>query len=287
MNAAISHYESSALGWERAAFVRARAAAGDVALGEAFLKTVQPFIWRRNLDFGAVEELRAVSRRIRAHHFGGQVFGPGYDLKRGRGGIREVEFFVQIHQLIHGGRDPSLRVADTLGGITALTKAGWINGHAAHVLADAYRLYRTIEHRLQMVEDRQTHSLPADPDALDSVARLHGLDGGAAYLICSVRMSRRLVRSTIASMVRNEPQSRAGAIRWRTACARQGSLTWRVPPRGSANGAAANFAPFAARLHSQHWRQFCHRCSRLLVARRMPMRRWLHLMPCLPVCQPH
>ena len=182
VNAAISHYESSALAWERAAFIRARAAAGDVALGAQFLKAIQPFVWRRNLDFGAVEELRAMSRRIRAHHAGGQLFGPGYDLKRGRGGIREVEFFVQIHQLIHGGRDPSLRVADTLGGITALTKAGWLSASSARVLADAYRLYRTIEHRLQMVDDRQTHSLPSDQAALDSVAMLHGLSHGQALL---------------------------------------------------------------------------------------------------------
>ena len=182
VNAAISHYESSALAWERAAFLRARAAAGDVALGEQFLRTIQPFVWRRSLDFGAVEELRAMSRRIRAHHAGGQAFGPGYDLKRGRGGIREVEFFVQIHQLIHGGRDPALRVSDTLGGIAALAKAGWIDTAAAKALADAYRLYRTIEHRLQMVEDRQTHSLPNDLDALNSVAQLHGLATGAALL---------------------------------------------------------------------------------------------------------
>jgi [glutamine synthetase] adenylyltransferase / [glutamine synthetase]-adenylyl-L-tyrosine phosphorylase len=182
MNAAISHYESSALSWERAAFVRARAAAGDAALGAQFLETIQPFIWRRSLDFGAVEELRAMSRRIRSHHAGGQVFGPGYDLKRGRGGIREVEFFVQIHQLIHGGRDPALRVADTLGGIAALTHAGWIDADTATTLADAYRLYRTIEHRLQMVEDRQTHSLPTDAAALHSVAQLHDLTDGVALL---------------------------------------------------------------------------------------------------------
>ncbi len=182
VNAAISHYESSALAWERAAFIRARAASGDVARGQQFLETIQPFIWRRSLDFGAVEDLRAMSRRIRAHHAGGQAFGPGYDLKRGRGGIREVEFFVQIHQLIHGGRDPGLRVSNTLGGINALAKAGWIDAKTATTLADAYRLYRTIEHRLQMVEDRQTHSLPADPDALQSVALLHGLADGAALL---------------------------------------------------------------------------------------------------------
>lgn len=182
VNAAISHYESSALAWERAAFIRGRAAAGDVAQGQQFLDTIQPFIWRRSLDFGAVEELRAMSRRIRAHHAGGQVFGPGYDLKRGRGGIREVEFFVQIHQLIHGGRDPELRVSDTLGGIQALAKAGWIDAQTAATLANGYRLYRTIEHRLQMVEDCQTHSLPIDPAALEAVAHLHGLADGAALL---------------------------------------------------------------------------------------------------------
>lgn len=182
VEAAISHYESSALGWERAAFIRGRAAAGDVAMGAQFLETIQPFIWRRSLDFGAIEELRAISRRIRAHHAGGQAFGPGFDLKRGRGGIREVEFFVQIHQLIHGGRDPSLRVSDTLGGIAALVDAGRIEPDVAHVLADAYRVFRTIEHRLQMVEDRQTHSLPSNLGALDSVARLHDLEDGDALL---------------------------------------------------------------------------------------------------------
>jgi [glutamine synthetase] adenylyltransferase / [glutamine synthetase]-adenylyl-L-tyrosine phosphorylase len=180
--AAISHYESSALSWERAAFIRARSVAGDVAMGQRFLDTIQPFVWRRSLDFGAVAELRAMSRRIRSHHSGGQAFGSGYDLKRGRGGIREVEFFVQIHQLIHGGRNPALRVPDTLGGIAALFDAKWIDAATATVLANAYRLYRTIEHRLQMVDDRQTHSLPVDPASLDSVAQLHGLDEGAALL---------------------------------------------------------------------------------------------------------
>ena len=182
VDAAITHYESSALGWERAAFIRARAAAGDVALGARFLQAIQPFVWRRSLDFGALQELRNLSQRIRSHHAGGQAFGPGYDLKRGRGGIREVEFFVQIHQLIHGGRDSSLRVGDTLGAIVALQSSGRIDASTAQTLADAYRLFRTIEHRLQMVEDRQTHSLPIDLDALDNVARLHGLASGGAFL---------------------------------------------------------------------------------------------------------
>ena len=181
VDAAITHYESSALAWERAAFIRSRAAAGDTALGNRFLDAIQPFIWRRSLDFGAIGDLRALTRSIRSHHKG-QTFGAGYDLKRGRGGIREIEFYAQIHQLIHGGRDATLRDGATLPALTALSAAGWIGEGEAVLLGDAYRLYRTIEHRLQMVDDHQTHSLPTDAPALDAVARLHGLDDGAALL---------------------------------------------------------------------------------------------------------
>jgi glutamate-ammonia-ligase adenylyltransferase len=181
VEAAISYYESSAVAWERGAFVRARAAAGDRPLGQAFLDAIRPFVWRRSLDFGAVKEMRAMSQRIRAHH-GRTGFGPGYDLKRGRGGIREVEFYAQLHQLIHGGRDRTLRSPTTIPALESLAEAGIIEPEHAAGLAEAYRLFRTIEHRLQMVDDRQTHALPADPDALDNVARLHGLDDGAALL---------------------------------------------------------------------------------------------------------
>ncbi|WCT73374.1 bifunctional [glutamine synthetase] adenylyltransferase/[glutamine synthetase]-adenylyl-L-tyrosine phosphorylase [Sphingomonas naphthae] len=179
---ALLHYESSALPWERAAFIRARAAAGDVALGARFLDQIRPFVWRRSLDFGAIGEIRALSRRIRGHYAQGQALGPGYDVKRGRGGIREVEFFAQIHQLIHGGREPGLRAPATLDALAALAGAGRIGRDEAVVLGDAYRLLRTIEHRLQMIDDQQTHRLPRDPAALDGVARLHGLAHGAALL---------------------------------------------------------------------------------------------------------
>jgi len=182
VEAAISYYESAALPWERAAFIRARAAAGDPALGRYFLDAVHPFVWRRSLDFGAIGEITAISRRIRDHYAQGQAFGPGFDLKRGRGGIREIEFYVQIHQLIHGGREPELRSASTVEALAALERAGRIAPEAAAALHEAYRLLRTIEHRLQMVDDRQTHSLPADPAALDNVARLHGLADGGALL---------------------------------------------------------------------------------------------------------
>jgi glutamate-ammonia-ligase adenylyltransferase len=178
INAAISHYESSALPWERAAFIRARAAAGDLALGRRFLNSIEPFVWRRSLDFGVIDDVRQISGRIRDHYAQGARLGSGYDLKRGRGGIREVEFFVQIQQMIHGGRDPSVRAPATLDAIDALVDADRLNSWAAVQLADAYRLLRTIEHRTQMVEDAQTHLLPRDGPSLDNVAQLHGLRNG-------------------------------------------------------------------------------------------------------------
>lgn len=180
--AAISYYESSALPWERAAFVRARACAGDIALGERFLHEIQPFVWRRALDFGAIDEIRDISLRIRDHYAQGQGFGPGFDLKRGRGGIREAEFFTQVQQLIHGGRDPELRAPATLDALERLASAGRLDRHAAQSIGDGYRALRTAEHRVQMISDKQEHRLPSSPEELDAVARLHGLPGREALL---------------------------------------------------------------------------------------------------------
>jgi glutamate-ammonia-ligase adenylyltransferase len=182
LDAAISHYESSALPWERAAFIRARAAAGDIALGQRFLDAIKPFVWRRSLDFGVIEEVRQISARIRDHFAQNAQIGPGYDLKRGRGGIREVEFFVQIQQMIHGGRDASVRTPATLDAIRALLAAGRLEEEGAGELAETYRLLRTIEHRVQMVDDAQTHLLPSEAAALDNVAQLHGLEDGHSLL---------------------------------------------------------------------------------------------------------
>lgn len=182
VNAAISYYESMALPWERAAFIRARACAGDLALGGYFLDAVRPFVWRRALDYGAIREIRDISRRIRDHYSQAQAFGLGFDLKRGRGGIREVEFFAQIHQLIHGGRDPALRAPATRDALAALAEAGRIDADDAAALSEAYTVFRTIEHRLQMVDDLQTHQLPSDPAALANVASLHGAASGDALL---------------------------------------------------------------------------------------------------------
>ncbi len=178
---AIGYYESQALTWERAAFIRARVAAGDMALGAYFLDAIRPFVWRRGLDFGAIGEIRDLSRRIRDHYASGQAFGPGFDLKRGRGGIREAEFFAQIHQLIHGGRDPALRLPATRDALAALAAAGWIDDEQAGALTESYTVLRTIEHRVQMIDDRQTHVLPSGA-ALDHVAKLHGLDAGGELI---------------------------------------------------------------------------------------------------------
>jgi len=181
-DAALSHYESAALAWERAAFIRARAAAGDIPAAEDFLAQIRPFVWRKSLDFGAIAEIGRLTRRIRAHHGKVAAVGPGFDLKRGRGGIREVEFFAQTHQLIHGGRHPALRVRGTRESLDRLAEGGFITSEDAAMLGHAYDRLRVIEHRLQMVDDRQTHSLPSDPAALDRVARLDGLADGAALI---------------------------------------------------------------------------------------------------------
>ncbi|CAM8647163.1 bifunctional [glutamine synthetase] adenylyltransferase/[glutamine synthetase]-adenylyl-L-tyrosine phosphorylase [Sphingobium sp.] len=182
VEAAIGYYESTAMGWEQAAFIRARPAAGDIPLGDYFMRQIRPFVWRRSLDFGAIDAIVDISRRIRDHYAQGQAFGPGYDLKRGRGGIREVEFFAQVHQLIHGGRDPSLRSGNTREALAALAAANVIDRDVAARLDAAYILFRTIEHRLQMVEDHQTHELPKSAANLDNVAQLHGLPDAAALL---------------------------------------------------------------------------------------------------------
>jgi len=182
LDAALTHYESSALAWERAAFIRARACAGDIAAGEQFLAAIRPFVWRKGLDFGAIDEIARLTARIRANNNGSGQVAPGFDLKKGRGGIREIEFFAQTHQLIHGGRDPSLRLKGTRETLDALAAAQLISPDDAARLGDSYDRLRTLEHRLQMVNDRQTHSLPDSEEALDGVAFLDGLPSGSAMI---------------------------------------------------------------------------------------------------------
>ncbi len=196
--AAEAYYTSVAQNWERSAMIKARPIAGDRAAGEAFLSFLSPFIWRRSLDFAAIRDIRAIKRQIHDYRGHDTVAGgtsvEGRDIKLSRGGIREIEFFVQTHQLIWGGRDPTLRVRGTVAGLEALVAAGLVEAATAERLADAYAVLRRIEHRLQMIDDRQTHALPADPEGVERFARFMGLADGAALS--------RLVRETTATVER-------------------------------------------------------------------------------------
>ena len=159
-DAALDYYEAMGQNWERAAMIKARACAGDPETGAAFLAGMKPFIWRRYLDFAAIEDIQSIKRQIHAHVGHGQIAVAGHNIKLGRGGIREIEFFAQTQQLILGGRHPTLRVFTTQGALDALAAEGRVDPKTAEELKDAYRYLRMLEHRLQMIEDQQTHTVP-------------------------------------------------------------------------------------------------------------------------------
>jgi glutamate-ammonia-ligase adenylyltransferase len=171
---ALEYYGAVGQNWERAAWIKARIVAGDLPLGEAFLEELQPFIWRRNLDFAAIADIHSIKRQIRDLQPEARLAAPGADLKLGPGGIREIEFFVQTQQLILGGRHADLRSFRTLEALTALERAGHISPAAARELAEAYRTLRALEHRIQMIADEQTHRLPAADGPRRAVAALFG-----------------------------------------------------------------------------------------------------------------
>ncbi len=161
INAAETYYESYGQNWERAAFIKARAAAGDIALGEEFVGRLRPFIWRKFLDFSAIEEIHAVMRQVHASKDAGEADFFGHDLKRGLGGIREIEFFVQAQQLIGGGKNADLRRRATLDALAAIENTGVVETETADAMAREYRYLRKVEHRLHMINDEQTHRIPA------------------------------------------------------------------------------------------------------------------------------
>ncbi len=172
--AAEAYYEAMGQNWERAAMIKARACAGDAQAGAAFLKAIEPFIWRRNLDFAAIEDIHSIKRQIHAHAGHGTIAIGGHNIKLGRGGIREIEFFAQTQQLILGGRNPELRESGTLAAIEALRARGLVSDEAASDLTNSYRYLRKLEHRLQMVEDQQTHTLPKSESELAHIACFAG-----------------------------------------------------------------------------------------------------------------
>ncbi len=168
--AALAYYESVGQNWERAALIKARPVAGDRVAAECFVRELQPFIWRKNLDFAAIQDIHSIKRQINAQHGGARIAVEGHNIKTGRGGIREIEFFAQTQQLIWGGRMRELRVAPTCEALRRLADAGRIDRQAAAELVDDYRFLRRLEHRLQMVEDAQTHTLPADRAGIEHIA---------------------------------------------------------------------------------------------------------------------
>lgn len=177
MEAAERYYESLGRTWERAAYIKAHPCAGDIAAGTEFLKTLRPFVWRKHLDFAAIQDAHDMRLAIRNHK---GLHGPirlyGHNMKLGRGGIREIEFFTQTQQLIAGGRDPDLRVRGTVEGLHVLASKGWLPQALAEELSGHYRFHREVEHRLQMVNDAQTHSLPKSPEGMARIAAMMDRD---------------------------------------------------------------------------------------------------------------
>jgi len=175
-DAAEAYYEGMGQNWERAAMIKARACAGDPAAGEEFLSAIVPFVWRRSLDYAAIEDIHSIKRQIHAHGKHGAIAVAGHNVKLGRGGIREIEFFAQTQQLILGGRNPALRARGTIEAIEALRGRGLVSDETAMDMERAYDFLRTLEHRLQMIEDQQTHSVPRSAEDLAHIACFMGFD---------------------------------------------------------------------------------------------------------------
>jgi [glutamine synthetase] adenylyltransferase / [glutamine synthetase]-adenylyl-L-tyrosine phosphorylase len=174
--AAEHYYQNLGQNWERAAFIKARAVAGDLDCGREFLASLQPFIWRKHLDFAAVEDVHSIKRQILSAHKSAELGVPVFDVKLGRGGIRDIELFAQTQQLILGGRNRNLRTSGTLSALDALAEAGAIAPAARDALSGAYVFFREIEHRIQMLEDAQTHQVPEDAETRARVAALAGFE---------------------------------------------------------------------------------------------------------------
>jgi glutamate-ammonia-ligase adenylyltransferase len=181
VEAALIYYEARGQNWERAAMIKANPVAGDLEAGGRFLYELRPFIWRKHLDYAAIADVHSIKRQIHAHKGHGKVAIEGHNVKLGRGGIREIEFFVQTQQLIFGGRVPELRARGTLPMLEALAQEGSITAEAAATLTKAYNFLRRVEHAIQMIGDEQTHKLPSESEGIDQVARLLGYADGVPF----------------------------------------------------------------------------------------------------------
>jgi glutamate-ammonia-ligase adenylyltransferase len=179
--AALHYYEREGRTWERAAMIKARPCAGDLAAGEALVGEISPFVWRKHLDFAALADVHDMKRQMQTYRGQSEISVEGHNVKVGRGGIREIEFFAQTQQLIAGGRHPELRVRPTLQALDVLANSNWITFEARDQLTAAYEFLRRVEHRLQMVADEQTHSLPDEPEAVERFANFFGYESRDAF----------------------------------------------------------------------------------------------------------
>ncbi|GHA29142.1 glutamate-ammonia-ligase adenylyltransferase [Devosia pacifica] len=181
VDAALTYYESRGQNWERAAWIKARPCAGDMRVGEDFLKQLAPYVWRKHLDFATIADIQAMKRQINVSKKVGDIRVEGHNVKLGRGGIREIEFFAQTQQLIAGGRDPDLRVRPTTEALAALAEADWIAKDTASDLTETYWYLRAVENRLQMRRDEQTHTMPDNAEEVAVIARMMGDEGRDAF----------------------------------------------------------------------------------------------------------
>ncbi len=236
-SSALDYYESRGQNWERAALIKARACAGDIAAGEALLRDLSGFVWRKYLDYATIADVHDMKRRIHAYRGHGEIAVEGHNIKLGRGGIREIEFFAQTQQLIAGGRHDELRGRGTTATLAALAAGGWIDASARDELTTAYAFLRRVEHRLQMIADEQTHTLPSDPQALERFARFLGYAGRdefAAQLVEQLRTVERhyvrLFEREPAFLARMQNLSFASAEREGETLERLAQLGFRQPP---------------------------------------------------------
>jgi glutamate-ammonia-ligase adenylyltransferase len=178
---ALHYYEREGRTWERAAMIKARACAGDLRAGETLMADLAPFVWRKHLDFAALADVHDMKRQMQTYRGQSEIAVEGHNVKVGRGGIREIEFFAQTQQLIAGGRHPELRVRPTLEALNVLASSDWITFEARDQLTAAYEFLRRVEHRLQMMADEQTHALPEADEAVERFACFFGYDSRAAF----------------------------------------------------------------------------------------------------------
>ncbi|HUO00118.1 MAG TPA: bifunctional [glutamine synthetase] adenylyltransferase/[glutamine synthetase]-adenylyl-L-tyrosine phosphorylase [Bradyrhizobium sp.] len=181
IEAALHYYEREGRTWERAAMIKAFPCAGDARTGEALLSEIAPFVWRKHLDFAALADVHDMKRQMQTYRGQSDIAVEGHNVKIGRGGIREIEFFAQTQQLIAGGRHPELRVRPTLQALDVLASSSWITFQARDELSAAYLFLRRVEHRLQMIADEQTHTLPDNVDAVERFARFLGYESRASF----------------------------------------------------------------------------------------------------------